>query len=180
MIEISQHILDLLENSINAGASEIYLTIRVDKKQNFLWIVVEDNGPGFPEEVENALTPFFTTKRDKKTGLGLSLAKQAVEQTGGVLNIGRSEILGGAKVEMCFVYSHIDRAPMGDLGSAVAGMVFTCPNISFTVKIFNDDDMLLEINSEKLREKYKDDFEISNLIEKTINEVYESLDFRQP
>jgi signal transduction histidine kinase len=67
MIEISQHILDLLENSINAGAFEIHLTIKVDSNQNLLWIIVEDNGSGFPEDPEEILTPFFTTKKEKKT-----------------------------------------------------------------------------------------------------------------
>lgn len=178
MIEISQHILDLLENSINAGASEIHLTIRVDMIQNFLWIIVEDNGPGFPEHTEEEiLTPFFTTKREKKTGLGLSLAKQAVEQTGGMLKIGTSETLGGAKVEMGFVYSHIDRAPMGDLGSAIAGMVFTCPNIKLVVRIFKEDKILLEVESEVFREKYKDEFEISQEIEKKINGCIRALNF---
>ncbi len=66
MIEISQHLLDLLENSINAGASEIHLTIKVERKQNLLWIIVEDNGSGFAEDPEEILSPFFTTKREKR------------------------------------------------------------------------------------------------------------------
>ncbi len=170
MIEISQHILDLIENSINAGASEIHITIRVDEGQNFLWIVIEDNGSGFPDDPKEILTPFFTTKKEKKTGLGLSLAKQAVEQTGGMLKIGTSNKLGGAMVELYFVYSHIDTAPMGDLGSAIAGIIFTCPNINFVVRVFKNDDLLLEINSVELRKMYNNEFEISKLVEKSINE----------
>lgn len=175
MIEISQHLLDLLENSINAGASEIHLTIKVERKQNLLWIIVEDNGSGFAEDPEEILSPFFTTKREKKTGLGLSLAKQAVEQTGGSLKIGTSGELGGAMVEMSFVCSHIDRAPMGDLGSVVAGMVFTCPNINFVVKIFDDQSLLLEIRSGDLRADSKDEFTLSKQIEESVNACISSL-----
>ncbi len=107
--------------------------------------------------------------------MGLSLAKQAVEQTGGSLKIGTSEELGGAMVEMSFVCSHIDRAPMGDLGSVVAGMVFTCPNINFVVKIFDDQSLLLEIRSGDLRADSKDEFTLSKQIEDSVNACISSL-----
>ncbi|WP_425038553.1 sensor histidine kinase [Primorskyibacter sp. S187A] len=54
-----------------------------------LQIQVEDNGAGIPEEILGKVTdPFFTTKPvGKGSGLGLSMAKGVMEQSGGLLEI---------------------------------------------------------------------------------------------
>lgn len=63
---------------------------------------VEDNGPGF---VDNVIThifdPFFSTK-EASTGLGLTLVKKYVDAHRGTIMISTSKSLGGAKVEMFF------------------------------------------------------------------------------
>ena len=65
-------------------------------------IAVSDTGGGMPPEVaERATEAFFTTKRDKGTGLGLFLAIGFVEQWGGQLGI-RTSPGRGTTIELSF------------------------------------------------------------------------------
>jgi signal transduction histidine kinase len=59
-------------------------------------ITVDDDGPGIPEDVAQALfDPYVTTKRDG-TGLGLSIVKKIVVDHGGSIEAGKGP-LGGAR-----------------------------------------------------------------------------------
>lgn len=72
--------------------------VRISTRQMEGWIevLIEDNGPGIPEEIrEKIFSPFFTTDVTKGTGLGLSISLSAVEDHGGRIEVGDSE-LGGA------------------------------------------------------------------------------------
>jgi two-component system nitrogen regulation sensor histidine kinase GlnL len=54
-------------------------------------IVIQDTGPGIPDEIRHRLTtPFFTTKR-KGTGLGLSVARHWIRRHGGRMRIESAE-----------------------------------------------------------------------------------------
>jgi signal transduction histidine kinase len=54
-------------------------------------IRVSDNGPGFPESIQDDLfEPFFTTK-EEGTGLGLTIAARIIEEHGGKLELGSRE-----------------------------------------------------------------------------------------
>ena len=138
MHDLSLYLLDILENSVRAGATVIATTIVADRARDELSILVEDDGPGLPVEPEQALDPFFTTKADKKTGLGLSLFRQAAEAAGGGLSVGRSQDLGGAAVRAWMVLGDVDRPPLGDIAASVATMVATNPEIEFRVDLTDD------------------------------------------
>jgi len=57
------------------------------RAQPTLEVVIQDDGPGIPSEIQHRLaTPFFTTKR-KGTGLGLSVARHWIRRHGGRLRI---------------------------------------------------------------------------------------------
>lgn len=128
MRDLSLHILDLIENSVRAGASVVSLTVEEDSESDLLRIVIEDNGPGLDVPPERALDPFYTTKAGKRTGLGLSFFRAAAEQAGGGLALGRSE-LGGLAVEARMRLGHVNRSPMGDLAATVASVVCTNPDL---------------------------------------------------
>lgn len=126
--ELALHLLDVLENAVRAQATAIQVTIALDAGSDRLSLCVEDDGPGLPVAPENALDPFYTTKKGKRTGLGLSLFKAAAELTGGELRIEDSE-LGGVKVYASFGYSHLDRAPLGDVAESVKTLAVSNPDI---------------------------------------------------
>src|SRR5690606_25180278 len=56
-----------------------------DEDPNFVQVLVRDNGPGIPKEIQEKIwVSFFTTKGGKGgTGLGLSAVMQIVDQHGG-------------------------------------------------------------------------------------------------
>jgi hypothetical protein len=135
MHDLSLYLLDIIENSVRAGATVIATTITADRGRDELSIRVEDDGPGLPVEPEQALDPFFTTKADKKTGLGLSLFRQAAEAAGGGLSMGRSGELGGASVCAWMHLGDVDRPPLGDVAASIATMVVTNPEIEFRVDL---------------------------------------------
>jgi PAS domain S-box-containing protein len=61
-------------------------------------VEVEDSGPGFSQEAcAHAFQSFFTTKA-RGMGLGLSISRATVEAHDGVLSIGQSRRLGGARL----------------------------------------------------------------------------------
>jgi len=138
MHDLSLYLLDILENSVRAGATVIATSIVADRASDELSILVEDDGPGLPVEPEQALDPFFTTKANKKTGLGLSLFRQAAEAAGGGLSVGRSPDLGGASVRAWMRLGDVDRPPLGDVAASIATMLVTNPEIEFRVDLDQD------------------------------------------
>jgi signal transduction histidine kinase len=75
------------------------------RRANSFWVgdtaivtVVEDNGPGIPEEhLTRIFDPFFTTKATGVgTGLGLSVSKKIIELHGGTLDV-RNRSEGGVR-----------------------------------------------------------------------------------
>ena len=138
MHDLSLYLLDILENSVRAGATVIGTTITADRAADELTMLVEDDGPGLPVEPEQALDPFFTTKSNKKTGLGLSLFRQAAEAAGGGLSVGRSDELGGVAVRAWMRLGNVDRPPLGDIAASIATMVVTNPEIEFRVDLTDD------------------------------------------
>ncbi len=95
--ELSLHVLDLVENSLRAGAGVVEVGVEEQPDRDLLAITVEDDGPGLAVDPAQALDPFYTTKEGKRTGLGLSLFRQQVEMAGGGVELGRSA-LGGLAV----------------------------------------------------------------------------------
>jgi signal transduction histidine kinase len=65
------------------------LTVRTRKTDKHLFIEIEDNGPGIPDEIKDKiLQPFFTTKKGTEgTGLGLSITNDIIKAHGGSLDI---------------------------------------------------------------------------------------------
>ena len=87
MVQISQVLINLLNNSIDAleTRKEKWITIGMIEKNDRVQLIVTDSGPGIPKEVvKNLMMPFFTTKgAGKGTGLGLSISKSIIEKNGG-------------------------------------------------------------------------------------------------
>lgn len=135
MLELSLHILDVLENATRAGATVLLVTIREDSARDWLEISVEDNGPGLSVPPEKTLDPFYTTKAGKRTGLGLSLFRAAAEQAEGHLRLDASEELGGVAVHAGLRLRHVDRAPLGDLAGTLGGIILTHPEVDLRCRI---------------------------------------------
>ncbi|MBC7263018.1 MAG: ATP-binding protein [Chloroflexi bacterium] len=125
MRELSLHILDALENSVEAGATRIELLIEEDTKNDILKITIQDNGRGMDEEfAQRVLDPFVTTRTTRHVGLGLPLFAAAAQQCNGNLQV-QSKPGVGTKVTATFQHSHIDRAPLGDIVTSIMAVVLS-------------------------------------------------------
>jgi anti-sigma regulatory factor (Ser/Thr protein kinase) len=115
MRELSLHILDVLENALEAGATEVGLEIDEDLRADRLTITVRDNGRGMDLQTARlALDPFFTTRTTRHVGLGLPLFAAAARRCEGDLSLA-STPGRGTEVTATFRHSHLDRAPLGDV-----------------------------------------------------------------
>ncbi len=115
MEDLALHILDIAQNSIEAGATEVGIDLVESPKEDQLEIVVRDNGRGMdPETVARATDPFFTSRTTRRVGLGLPLLAEAARAAGGSLTV-ESRPGEGSCVRAVFRFGHIDRAPVGDI-----------------------------------------------------------------
>lgn len=117
-MQIQQVLVNLFTNAIYALPRGGRIAVRTltksmtetthvegSRRANSFWVgdtaivtVVEDNGPGIPEEhLTRIFDPFFTTKpTGVGTGLGLSVSKKIIELHGGTLEI-RNHPEGGVR-----------------------------------------------------------------------------------
>jgi len=125
MRELSLHILDAAENSLEAEATLIEVTIEEDLAADRLTITIRDNGRGMSEEqLTRASDPFFTTRSARHVGLGIPLFKAAAERCNGSLTI-TSQLGKGTTLEATFQHSHIDRAPLGDITGTLLAIILS-------------------------------------------------------
>ncbi len=69
-----------------------------------------------------AADPFYTTRKQRSIGLGLSLLQMSAVMTQGSFSL-ESALGSGTKVTACYGLTHIDRAPMGDLAATVTAVL---------------------------------------------------------
>jgi anti-sigma regulatory factor (Ser/Thr protein kinase) len=129
MKELALHILDLAENALRAGATELDITIERDGAADTLTVLISDNGRGMsPEVLARVSDPFYTTKKTRRTGLGIPLAAHAAQRAGGSFSI-KSQEGRGTSITAVFQHSHIDRQPLGDMAGTVAAILLANPAI---------------------------------------------------
>lgn len=92
-IQISQVILNLLNNSFDAVQSNFdkWVRLKVTQDATTVTLTFQDSGLGIPVDLqEKIMQPFFTTKIvGKGTGLGLSISRGLIEAHGGSLVLDR-------------------------------------------------------------------------------------------
>jgi len=93
--EMLQVVSNLIVNALDALPAEGILRLRVRKRTNEIDFVIADNGHGIATQHKEALfQPFFTTKLDKGTGLGLALSKGIIQRHNGRIRV-RSSVRPG-------------------------------------------------------------------------------------
>ena len=96
--QIAQVMINLLKNAFEAcETSKSEIEVKIYHQQQLQVIEVEDNGPGFAN-LDNVLTPFYTTKQHG-SGIGLSLCAEIARNHGGQLQVANNA-RGGAKITM--------------------------------------------------------------------------------
>jgi anti-sigma regulatory factor (Ser/Thr protein kinase) len=125
MRELALHILDIVENALEADAHQVELTVIEDRARDQLWISVRDDGRGMnAETVRKVRDPFYTTRTTRHVGLGIPLFAAAAERCAGELDI-QSTPGKGTEIRARFQHSHIDRAPLGDLPGTLMAILLS-------------------------------------------------------
>ena len=137
MRDLSLHILDIMQNSITAGARNIVTRVSACRKLDKLTLSVEDDGCGMDEELLKRVTdPFATTRTTRKVGLGIPLFMESARRSGGTLTI--VSVKGkGTTLTADFQISHIDRPPLGDLADTVRAAILSAPDREFKLQLEN-------------------------------------------
>ena len=97
--QLTQVFLNLVKNALQAmnGSGCLTLTTRIEtdfhiRKQGkergkFIWVDIDDNGPGIREEdLPQIFSPFFTTKNNG-AGLGLAICYRIIKEHGGLIRV---------------------------------------------------------------------------------------------
>lgn len=88
---LGQVILNLVFNAADAcaGGSRPQIWVRVATDGPHVLLLVQDNGPGVPQDaVENIFLPFYTTKKKAEAaGLGLKICSDVVADHGGHIEV---------------------------------------------------------------------------------------------
>jgi PAS domain S-box-containing protein len=86
--ELRQVFANLVNNAVDALPKDGCLRLRVSMQGEAVRISVADNGMGItPDQRRRLFQPFFTTKGEKGTGLGLWISRAIVEKYGGRISV---------------------------------------------------------------------------------------------
>ena len=88
-IKLQQVFVNLLRNAAHAleGRQDGAIRIVVDADDDHSMLQVEDNGCGMNEETRQRIwEPFFSTKGEKGTGLGLDVCRNLIQQHDGEID----------------------------------------------------------------------------------------------
>ncbi|MCL3881984.1 PAS-domain containing protein [Marivita sp. GX14005] len=96
--QLQDGLLNLILNARDACGESGHIRVEArEMRETWIDFIVEDTGPGFSTAARrHALDPFFTTKGDAGTGLGLSMVYDMAKLAGGQLSIDTPE--RGARV----------------------------------------------------------------------------------
>jgi PAS domain S-box-containing protein len=90
--DITQLILNLVKNSLEAISESGIVTISTYIHENYVILAVKDNGPGIePSILKKIGTPFFTTKQNG-TGLGIMTCKNIAARNNSLIEIESTEL----------------------------------------------------------------------------------------
>ncbi|MCE7996034.1 MAG: sensor histidine kinase [Roseivirga sp.] len=92
--QITQVFTNIIGNAIkynDKAKGHGTVSVQYSKTQEFHEFVISDNGPGIPEESQSTVFEIFTKSNQEKnvegTGIGLSIARQLVNQNGGSIRL---------------------------------------------------------------------------------------------
>jgi hypothetical protein len=136
--DLSQYILDISENSLKAEASRVDILLSESTRGNGIELSVSDNGKGMDsEQILMVQDPFFTTRTERRVGLGIPFLKQAAELCGGGLEI-ISQKRRGTTIRASFTRDCIDCPPLGDISATLVVLFVGWPDRDFVFRYFFD------------------------------------------
>ncbi|AOR22838.1 sensor histidine kinase [Clostridium taeniosporum] len=106
-IELYRIISNIVNNAVKAMKGSGILIIKTYDVENFVVIIIENNGPKIKEEnISRIFEPGFTTKNnaEENHGYGLSIVKELIEKNGGNIKLSSNDI--STKFEITLPINH--------------------------------------------------------------------------
>ena len=88
--QISQILINLIKNALQAGAKHIDISARMGKDDEVIVQVANDGEPIPTSAQEQIFIPFYTTKKEG-SGIGLSISRQIMRNHNGTIELLRSD-----------------------------------------------------------------------------------------
>ena len=144
--EIRNLLTNLIFNAVDAMPGGGTIVVRSRREGEQVALEVSDTGVGMTEEVrQRAMEPFFSTKGDRGTGLGLVVVHGVVQRHGGTLQVGSAPGRGTSFVIRLPSASSGEMAPEGDAQQDGE------PSTELRVLAVDDDAVALKAIAEMLR-----------------------------
>lgn len=164
MNNLADYIYDLCQNSIHAKAKTITLTFSFS---NVLMVIIQDDGFGMDQVTLDKVKKFeFTTNRNRRVGLGLSMIYDLVNQTEGSFELKSKEGLG-TTLYLTFNHHHIDFPKIGNIGSIISDLYMYEPLTELKIYIKNGQFYMFDLKQILKQEKTVN---IKKYIEENINQ----------
>ena len=84
--QISQILINLIKNALQAGATRIRITSMIDRAEEVHVRFANNGEPISRESQEQIFVPFYTTKKEG-SGIGLSISRQIMTQHNGTIDL---------------------------------------------------------------------------------------------
>jgi anti-sigma regulatory factor (Ser/Thr protein kinase) len=129
MEDLAMHLLEILINSVSAGAKNIILKVFEKTDEDTIEMIVKDDGKGMDQaDAERFVDPFHTTRTTRSIGLGLSFLKGLADMCHGSFSI-QSQKGVGTEIHCSVQRSFIDTPPIGDMGQTIMSVIQANENI---------------------------------------------------
>lgn len=103
--QITQVLNNLLQNAVDAiieNKGQGHIDVKLASEDEYVKIIIKDDGPGLPKDVLPRLTEPYVTTRKKGTGLGLAIVKKILDDHNGSLELENNSNESGAIVTLRF------------------------------------------------------------------------------
>ena len=144
--EIRQALINLIFNAVDAlpDGGEVHISTAKEGR-DFIVLTVSDNGIGMSKEtVASCQKPFFSTKNERGTGLGLAMVRNLAEAHNGRIEI--DSVLGeGTSIRMWL------RVAKGETVDSYKTEPMTGPNLELRILLVDDEPAVLKAHAATLR-----------------------------
>ncbi len=144
--EIRQALINLIFNAVDAlpDGGEIHISTAKEGKY-FIVLTVSDNGMGMSEEtVASCQRPFFSTKNERGTGLGLAMVRNLAEAHNGRIEI-ESTLGEGTAIRMWLRVVKVEASEPSKTDP------ITDPSLELRILLVDDELAVLKANAATLR-----------------------------
>ena len=152
MEDLAMHLLEILMNSVKAGARTLTLKIYDSWTDNVIRMTIIDDGCGMSEEMASrAADPFTTSRTTRKIGMGLAFMKGLTETCNGSFEL-KSQVGVGTEVIAEVEKECIDTPPLGDLGEISMETIQANPDIDYILEYTTDSNQFVFTSMEVRKE----------------------------